>query len=118
MTELIACLSTGKGTWVPVINLIENHEWDQIFIIGNEFAREKFQPKKEVEFIIIDSRIPPKQMVDVIKSQLENKIKGIEVALNLTSGTGNEHMAIMSAILKLGLGVRLVSSSQTGVEEI
>lgn len=118
MTELIVCLSTGKGTWVPVINLIENNEWDQIFIIGNEFAREKFNPKKPVEFIIVDSRMSSKQMVEIIKSQLENKIKGLEVALNLTSGTGNEHMAIMSAILKLGLGVRFVTSSQTGVDEI
>lgn len=118
MTELIACLSTGKGTWMPVIKLINAQEWDQIFLIGTDFARQKFNPKKQVEFIIIDQRRPTKQLVQDIKSQLEKKLKGPEVALNLTSGTGNEHMAILSALLKLGLGIRLVSATEKGLDVI
>ena len=118
MTELIACLSTGKGTWIPVIKLINEHEWDQIFLIGTDFARQKFNPKKQVEFIIIDPRRPTKQLVQDIKSQLEKKIKGTQVALNLASGTGNEHMAVLSALLKLGLGIRLVSITKQGFDEI
>ena len=118
MTELIACLSTGKGTWMPVIKLIDEQEWDQIFLIATDFARQKFNPKKQVEFIIIDQRRPARQLVEDIKSQLEKKVKGPEVALNLSSGTGNEHMAILSALLKLGLGIRLVSITEQGFDEI
>lgn len=118
MTELVACLSTGKGTWMPVIQLINDQEWDNIFLIGTEFAREKFTPTKEVEFIIIDPRQPPKQMVKDIVGQLGPKIKGTQVALNMTSGTGNEHMAVLSALLKLGLGIRLATITEQGFDEI
>lgn len=118
MTELIACLSIGKGTWMPVIQLINDQEWDQIFLVCTDFARQKFNPTKQVQFIVIDPRKSPRQMVKDIVMQLGPKIKGTQVALNLTSGTGNEHMAILSALLKLGLGIRLFHVSEKGLEEI
>ena len=38
--------------------------------------------------------------------------------VNLFSGCGKEHMSIMSAILKLGLAIRFVDLSESGVKEI
>jgi hypothetical protein len=49
---------------------------------------------------------------------LKDKIKGTEVALNLVSGTGKEHMAILAALLKLGVGIRLVALTKEGFKEI
>jgi len=49
---------------------------------------------------------------------LKGKIRGIEAAVNLISGTGKEHMAIMSALLKLGLAIRFVTLTDSGVREI
>jgi len=40
------------------------------------------------------------------------------VALNLVSGNGKEHMAILSALLKLGIGVRLMAVTKDGVREL
>ena len=37
MTDLIACLSTGKGTWEHVARVINCMEWNNIFLITNEF---------------------------------------------------------------------------------
>ncbi len=105
MTDLIACLSTGKGTWIHVKGVISGCEWDNIFLITNEFGREKFSSEKKVELLVVDK-------------QLKDKISGTEAALNLASGTGKEHMAILSAVLKLGLGVRLVALEKEGVKEI
>ena len=45
-------------------------------------------------------------------------INGMEVALNFVSGRGKEHMALVSAVLKLGLGVRFIALKPGGIEEI
>ncbi|MBW2995815.1 hypothetical protein KY332_00785 [Candidatus Woesearchaeota archaeon] len=118
MTSLIACLSSGKGTWAHLAQLIENQEWDNIFLITDDFGVQNFEPAKKVEYIIIDSKKYLSELIEDIKKQLENKITDTEVALNLISGTGKEHMAILSAVLKLGLGIRLISLTPSGVKEI
>jgi len=118
MTDLVACLSTGKGTWTHVKGVISGCDWDNIFLITNEFGRAKFSSEKKVELIVVDSNKPLLELVEDIKKQLKDKINGTEVALNIVSGTGREHMAILSAVLKLGLGVRLVALIKDGVKEV
>ena len=118
MTSLIAVLSTGKGTWAHVEKVIQEKEWDNIFLITNDFGVKNFKPQKKVDYILIDSNKFLPEMVEDIKKQLENKIPDTEVALNFVSGNGKEHMAVMSALLKLGLGIRLVALTTKGVKEI
>jgi hypothetical protein len=118
MTSLIACLSTGKGTWVEVISLIKCHEWDKIFIITNDFGKEHFHIDKPVEIIIIDSAKPIPYLVEDIRRMLFGKINDLEVAVNIVSGSGKEHMALISAILKLGLAIRYVYSEKEQLNEI
>jgi len=38
MVSLIACLSSGKGTWAHVNEVINKEEWEQIFLITDDFA--------------------------------------------------------------------------------
>ena len=118
MTSLIACLLSGKGTWAHVSKLIEEQEWDSIFLITNEFGVKNFQPKKKVNYILIDSNKFLSEIVKDIKSQLEGKINDLEVAVNLISGTGKEHMALISALTKLGLGIRLIALTPKGIQEV
>lgn len=117
MTSLIACLSTGKGTWGHVSRLIEDGSWDKVFLITNEFGKENFQKIKNTELILIDPNKGIKDIQQEIMDQLKDKIEG-EVALNMVSGTGKEHMALLSALLKLGLGIRLMALTKDGIEEI
>ncbi len=117
MTSLIACLSTGKGTWGHVSRIIEDEKWDKVFLITNEFGKENFQQTKNTELIIIDSNKGLKELQKDIIEQLKDKVEG-EVALNIVSGTGKEHMALLSALLKLGLGIRFIALTKDGVEEI
>ena len=42
MTDFVACLSTGKGTWGNVKRIIEEGEWDNILLITNDFGKENF----------------------------------------------------------------------------
>ena len=50
--ELVALLSTGKGTWAQVAGLLNYGDWDNIILIGNEFAK-KFSTNKNHEFVEI-----------------------------------------------------------------
>ena len=118
MVELIACLSTGKGTWIHVSKLIEGGEWDKVFLITNEFGKENFTNKKNAEFILIDTKKSLKELREEIKDKIKDKIKGTEVAVNLISGVGKEHMALMSALLKLGLAIRFIALTKEGVREV
>jgi len=117
MTCLIACLSTGKGTWGHISRLIQDGKWDKVFLITNEFGKENFNNASNAEFIIINQNQPIKELIENIQNSLKDRLEG-DVALNIISGTGKEHMSILSALLKLGIGIRLVSLTQEGIEEI
>ncbi len=111
--ELVALLSSGKGTWGQVSGLVKKGEWDSIFLIGNDFAQ-KFSLEREHEFIEIEegNLVEMKQQ---LLEKLKNKIKGTEVALSIASGTGKEHMALISALLSIPVGIRFTALTKEGV---
>jgi len=111
--ELIALLSSGKGTWGQVAGLINRGEWDNIILIGSEFA-EKFSCEKKHEFIKIKSS-QIAELKQELQEKLKGKIKGTEVALSIASGDGKEHMALISALLSLPVGVRFTILTKDGV---
>lgn len=118
MVCLVACLSTGKGTWGHVSRLIKDGEWEKIFLITNEFGKENFNNEKNAELISIDSRKGIEDLREDIKNALKGKLTGTEVAINIISGDGKEHTAIISAILQLGYGIRLMALTKDGIKEI
>ncbi len=118
MTCLIASLSIGKGTWGHVSRLIAEGQWDKIFLITNEFGRENFNNEKKAELIVIDSRKAIEEIREEIKNGLKGKISDTEVAINFVSGEGKEHMALLSAVLQLGLGMRFFALTKDGVKEV
>jgi len=119
MTDLIACLGSGKGSWSHVKRLVEEGDWMSIYLITDEFGLKNFESdNKKINFIITNFETPAKEIRENIKKQLSGKIKDLEIALNLVSGSGKEHMAILSALLQLGLGIRLMAVTKDGVREI
>ena len=118
MTDLVACLSTGKGTCVHVSKLIKDQNWDKVFLITNQFGKEKFTADEKTELIIVDSNKPITELVEDIRKSLDGKLSMGDTAVNLISGTGKEHMALLSALLKLGAGVRLMVATDSGVKEV
>ncbi|MFT4343512.1 MAG: hypothetical protein ACMXYE_02075 [Candidatus Woesearchaeota archaeon] len=111
MTQLVALLSTGKGTWADVAGLITKEEFSEIFILTNAFGKEKFVnlPSKPVHVHTFDFNKP----IDVLQKDfvqaLSGKLQFTDVAVNMSSGSGNEHMALFSALISLGVGIRLVA---------
>ncbi|PIN88422.1 hypothetical protein COU61_04960 [Candidatus Pacearchaeota archaeon CG10_big_fil_rev_8_21_14_0_10_35_13] len=112
--ELVALLSSGKGSWAQVSGLINNGEWDNIILVGDSFA-EKFTTNKPHEFIKVDTSKTLKELKDLIMLKIKGKIKGLEVALSIASGDGKEHMALISSLLSLPVGIRFAALTRDGI---
>jgi hypothetical protein len=117
MTDLVCCLSTGKGTWIEVAKLINNQSWDNIFLITNDFGKEKFSSEKKVNFLLVDVNKGMEAMKNSVISGLKDKISG-EIGVNFVSGSGKEHMAMLSALMNLGVGMRFVVAADSDVKEL
>ena len=115
--ELVALLSTGKGTWAQVSGLLKYGDWENVIIIGSEFAQ-KFTSDKKFEFIRVDLDKRIADLRDEIKEKLQGKIKGTEVALTIASGDGKEHMALISALINLPVGIRFAALTKEGVIDV
>ncbi len=119
MAYLISFLSTGKGTWGHVSRLIEEENWEKVFLLTNEYGEQNFKANKNnVELIRIDEYKGIRELRDEIIEKLKEKIKDTEVGVNFVSGSGKEHMALVGALIRLGLGFRLMALTQDGVKEI
>ena len=118
MQTLIACLSTGKGTWAEVSKIAQSQDWNKVFLITNQFGKDNFTPGKNTELVLVDSfpDTPTTIITEQIKKQLKDKIADFEVALNLASGSGKEHMAVLEAVMQMGLNFRLVAVNRNNVE--
>lgn len=115
--ELVALLSTGKGSWGQVSGLMKHGEWDNIIVLGDEFGT-GFTHDKKFEFIKIDLNNKIRELKDEFSKKLKGKIKGTEVALSIASGDGKEHMALISALLGLPVGIRFAALTKDGVLDL
>jgi hypothetical protein len=113
--ELVALLSTGKGTWGQVSGLIQKGEWEKVIILGPSFAKEFTVSGEPFDFIEFDSNKSLVQLKKDLAKKLEGKLEGLEVALSIASGNGKEHMALQSALLSLPVGIRFTALTKDGV---
>ncbi|TAL58089.1 MAG: hypothetical protein EPN86_00805 [Nanoarchaeota archaeon] len=117
MTSLVVCLGAGKGTLTYVRKLIDIEPWDKIFVVTDESGL-SFSASKKIDFIVVKEDQFLWEIVEAIIKQIDNKVRDADVALNFVSGSGKIHMAVVAALLKLGLGIRLVVLTPEGLKEI
>jgi len=115
--ELVALLSTGKATWAQVSGLMKHGEWDKIILLGDDFAKQ-FTHEKKFEFIKVDLSQKLKNLRDDFSQKLKGKIDSMEVALSIASGDGKEHMALVSALINLPVGIRFAALTKEGVVDL
>lgn len=118
--ELVALLSSGKGSWAQVAGLIKYGEWEKIILLGDDFSSQfKTQDKENItEFVKVDLNKRIKDLRDEFLQKLKGKINGTEVALSIASGDGKEHMALISALLNLPVGIRFAALTKDGVIDL
>lgn len=117
MTDLVCCLSTGKGTWGEVSRLIQQYHWRNIFLITNSFGKEKFTLQRPANYIVLDLNADPLTLSKEIDTALRGKLSG-DVAINFSSGTGSEHMALLAALIRQGVGLRMVLPGEKDLVEL
>ena len=112
--ELIALLSSGKGTWGQVSGLIKRGDWEKVILLGDAFAS-GFTNEKPFEFIKLDLTKGVKEIKADLIEKLKGKFNGMEVALSIASGSGKEHMALISALLDLPVGIKFTALTKDGI---
>ena len=117
MTTLIAFLSTGKGTWGHVSRLIEGGQWDKVVLLSNSFGKEKFTPDEKTELVVLENMKALKDLTADIEAAIKDKVSG-DIAINVVSGSGKEHMALFAALNRLGTKYTLTAITKQGVETI
>ena len=123
MTTLIASLGSGKGTWANLFKLMKAAEWEKIILIGSPFFTKSFNDKNpHNEKVLVLTVDPDKEdyaaIINKLSGVLSKEVEGVEVALNLLSGTGKEHMILIASVLKAGFGIRLVDFENEKMKEL
>ena len=67
------------------------------------------------EGVFQDCVIGKADLKEELKGKLAGKISGTEVALSIASGDGKEHMALISALLSIPVGVRFTALTKDGI---
>ena len=116
--ELIALLSSGKGTWAQVAGLVKRGNWEKVILIGDSFASNFNVEGKKTEFVKINLTQSVKDTKKEISEKLKGKIEGREVALTIASGSGKEHMALISALIDLPVGIKFVVLTKEGIIQL
>ncbi|MBT4376463.1 hypothetical protein HOD29_03750 [archaeon] len=112
--ELIALLGKGEGTWAQISGLMSHGEWDKVVLLGDESGKQ-FSHAKKFEFIKIDANKKLVELKDDLLKKLKGKFEGMEVACSIASGEGKEHMALISALINVPVGIRFVALTREGV---
>ena len=116
MTDLVACVSDESGLFNHVKKVVEGEEWNKIFLIASKNFPVNLS--KRFELIVLDEKKTISELSSELKDRLMGKIDGIEVAVNLVCGSGKVNMALMSALLKIGLGIRFIALTKEGIREV
>jgi hypothetical protein len=116
MTSLIASLGSEKPTVAHVAELIKREKWEKVYLISE--SKHSEIKADNIEYIIISQNAVLSDLAEEIRKKLIGKISDIEAAVNLISGSGKLNMAVLSAVLKLGLGIRLVALTREGIKEV
>lgn len=114
--EFVGILSKGEGTWGQIAGLMKKGEWERIIIIGPKYASE-FKCEVPFDFIEYDDEKPLVSLKDYLKEKLQDKLGDSfsDVALSIASGSGKEHMAIISALQSIPRGIRFVALTKEGI---
>lgn len=115
MGSLVALMSFDTANWKNVAALIKSTNWDNVYLICNDLAYSNINLDNVKKFKFDET--DPINSIFKLTSNFKSEISDFEVCVNLSSGTGIEHMALVSSILKSGLGLRFVYCENNKVKE-
>jgi len=117
--KLVAFINQDTSTYGQISALINRlDEAEQILIVKDKSTSMPFS-NPLCKALDVDSSKDIISFRDEIQSVLRPYLKeDFEVALSLASGNGKEHMALISALLTLPVGIKLTAYTKKGIEFI
>ncbi len=115
--EFVTFLGKDKENWGQITAIINRMEWEKIILVKDKNTEEFTSPKK-IDILSVNSEKSLLDLKQDIMSKLKSKIGELEVGLSIASGNGKEHMALISALLSLPVGIRLVVFTKDGLQFI
>jgi hypothetical protein len=111
VSVLITLLGTGKGTWLEVHNILRLQAFEKTIIFIDGWAARDYKNEFSALVVALPEDASTEQLVDIMKQHIKAGVPAsdFEVALNISSGTGKQHAALLSAVIGSGYGVRLVT---------
>ena len=111
MSHLIICL--GKDSQEKIRNIIKN--FDNIYVISEgikDIGLKSLRPEQKISLLLMPN-LKIKELSEALYSELKSqlskdKIVDLDIAVNISSGSGNIHSATISSIVRLGYGIRLI----------
>jgi hypothetical protein len=117
--KLVAYIGKDPATYGQISALINRIEdLEQIILVKDKSTQMPFS-NPICKALDVDSSKDLMTFKDEIQNALRPLLKeDFEVALSLASGNGKEHMALISALLTLPVGIKLTAYTKQGVEFI
>jgi len=116
--ELVCFQGTDKQNWPQINALMKRGNWDKIFLLKDK-TTEDFPVSPNCTVMAISSAAPLLELKEEIIKKLKPLMKNdFEIALSIASSTGKESMALISALLCIPVGIRLVAFTKNGIDFI
>ncbi|MEK6858282.1 MAG: hypothetical protein AABX53_00010 [Nanoarchaeota archaeon] len=113
--ELVATVGLDKESWGQVTGLINHGTWDRVVLIKNKLALD-FPVPEGVDALFVDTTQPLLEIKKYLVEKLKPLLSEFDACVSIASGTGKEHMALISSLLAIPTGIRLVAFTKNGVE--
>ena len=117
MTDLIAYISSNKGANAHVEKLISGENWEKVYLIASPENKDMISHEK-AEVIVADNKKMLSDMITDLKDSLKDKVKMMDTAVNIISGDGKEHMALISSLITLPVGIRFAALTKEGIIDL
>ena len=114
--ELVAFVGKDKENWGQITALINRFDCEKVFLV-KDLNAENFPTNDKCELIEIDSTKALSSLTKDIQEGLKKSLsRDFEVALSIASGSGKEHMALISALLNIPMGIKFIAYTKQGIE--
>lgn len=114
--EFVAYVGEDKENWGQITALLNRIEAETCVLVMSKNVT-TFPANDQCRIIAIDPSKPLVALKEELMDKLRPILKGeFEVSLSLASGNGKEHMALISALLNIPVGIKLAVYTKEGVQ--
>lgn len=114
--NLVVFVGKEKESLGQISALVNRFEAEKIILVKDNSV-EEFPQNEKCVIVEISAEKDLLSLKEEIKLKLKSHLSSeFEVALSIASGNGKEHMALISALLTIPVGIRLVAFTKKGIE--